>query len=291
MSPAAQEVLRAWSFPIWANLAVALAAIVYVRGWWALRESSGDLFRARHLATFLAGLFCLWIAIGSPLAAFDDVSLSVHMVQHLLLMAVVPPLVLLGAPALPLLHGFPQGIVRQVAGPLLRWIPIQRFGHFLVHPVVCWIAASVALIVWHIPSAFGLALDSEFWHEVEHMCFLSTSILFWWPVIQPFPSEPVWPRWTIPLYLFFGMMPGGALGAFLCFSDRVLYPAYAAAPNLFGMTPMGDQVFAGALMWVFGTFVYLAPAVVITIQLLSPQPRHQARETAFSPPETADHPA
>jgi putative membrane protein len=291
MSPAAQEVLRAWSFPIWANLAVVLTAIVYVQGWWALRKSSGDLFRVRHLATFLAGLFCLWIAIGSPLAAFDDVSLTVHMVQHLLLMAVVPPLVLLGAPALPLLHGLPQWVVRRVVGPLFRGIPVQPLGHFLSHPAVCWIAAAVALIGWHIPSAFGLALDSEFWHEVEHICFLSTSILFWWPVIQPFPSEPVWPRWTIPLYLFFGMMPGGALGAFLCFSDRVLYPAYAAAPNLFGMTPMGDQVFAGALMWVFGTFVYLAPAAIITVQLLSPQPRHQARETTFSPRETADHPA
>jgi len=269
MSPAAQEILRAWSFPIWANLAVLLTAIVYVRGCVALRKSPADLFRARHLATFLSGLFCLWIAIGSPLAAFDDVSLSVHMVQHLLLMAVVPPLVLLGAPTLPLLHGLPQWIVRNAIGPLLRWIPVQRLGHFLAHPLVCWIAATVALIGWHVPSAFDLALDSEFWHEVEHVCFLSTSILFWWPVIQPFPSQPVWPRWTIPLYLFFGMMPGGGLGAFLCFDDRVLYPAYAIAPNLFGMAPLADQAFAGALMWVFGTFAYLIPTIVITMQLLS----------------------
>jgi cytochrome c oxidase assembly factor CtaG len=193
------------------------------------------------------------------------------MVQPLLLMAVVPPVVLLGAPALPMLHGLPQWLVRHAIGPLLRWIPVQRLGHFLAHPAVCWIAASIALIGWHIPSAFDLALDSETWHEVEHACFLCTSLMFWWPVIQPFPSEPVWPRWTIPLYLFFGMMPGGALGAFLCFSDRVLYPAYATAPNIFDIPPLSDQVFAGVLMWVFGTFVYLIPAIVITIQLLSPQ--------------------
>ena len=89
-----------------------------------------------------------------------------------------------------------------------------------------------------------------------------------WLFFQPFPSEPVWPRWTIPLYLFFGMMPGGGLGAFLCFDDRVLYPAYAVAPNLFGMAPLADQAFAGALMWV-GTFAYLIPTIVITMQLLS----------------------
>jgi cytochrome c oxidase assembly factor CtaG len=111
-------------------------------------------------------------------------------------------------------------------------------------------------------------------------------------VIQPFPSEPVWPRWTIPLYLFFGMMPGGALGAFLCFSDRVLYPAYAAAPNLFGMTPLEDQVFAGALMWVVGTFVYLIHTIVITMQLLSVrgqycpgQERTTLRDVIAAPPD------
>jgi len=87
------------------------------------------------------------------------------------------------------------------------------------------------------------------------------------------------------------MAGGGALGAFLCFTDRFVYPAYVAAPYLFGMTPIEDQAFAGALMWVFGTFVYLAPAVIITIQLLSPQTRRQPRETGFSPQETADHPA
>jgi len=274
MSAEAQEILRAWRLPLWANLALGITLIVYVRGWLALRKSPSELFSSRHLMAFLGGMFCLWIAIGSPLAAFDDVSLSVHMVQHLLLMAVVPPLVLLGVPVLPLLHGLPQWMVRRAAGRLLRWTPVQRLGRFLAHPVVCWIAASVALLVWHIPSAFELALDSEFWHEVEHLCFLSTSILFWWPVIQPFPSQTVWPRWTIPLYVFFGMMPGGALGAFLCFSDRVLYPAYVTRLNVFGISALSDQIFAGALMWVFGTLVYLLPVVIITVHLLAPQSQH-----------------
>lgn len=120
------------------------------------------------------------------------------------------------------------------------------------------------------------------------MCFFLTSLLFWWPVVQPYPSKPIWSRWTIPIYLF-GMMPCGVLGAFPCFGDRVVYPAYSAAPNIFGMTPLDDQVFAGALMWVFGTFVYVVPGVIITARLLSSETwetgeaRSPRREAAKDP--------
>jgi putative membrane protein len=271
MSPEAHTILQSWSSPVWANVALALTALVYVRGWLRIWRLLPDVIPIWRLTAFLSGLFSLWIAIASPLAAFDDVSLTVHMIQHLLLMAVVPPLVLLGAPSLPLLRGLPQWVVHTAVGPFLRWRPIKSLGQFLSSPAIAWLVASVALIVWHIPAAFELALRSDSWHEVEHICFLSTSLLFWWPAIQPFPSVPAWPPWSIPLYLFIGALPGGALGAFLTFCDRVLYPSYAAAPMLFNISPMDDQIIAGSLMWVVGTFVYTVPAVITTFVLLSPQ--------------------
>jgi putative membrane protein len=270
MTPDAQAVLRSWSPPITVNLTLFLTVVVYVRGWFRLRRVFPNLISNWRLAAFLSGVCSLWIAIGSPLEAFDDMSLSVHMVQHLLLMAVVPPLVLLGAPLLPLLRGLPGWIVRSSVGPVLRWAPTQWIARFMTQPAFCWLAATVALIGWHVPAAFELALRSDSWHEVEHACFFATSLLFWWPVVLPFPSDGQWPRWSIPVYLFLGTLPGGALGAFLVFCDRVLYPAYASAPLLFSVSPFEDQVIAGALMWVFGTVVYLIPAILITIQLLSP---------------------
>jgi putative membrane protein len=270
MSPQVQSLLKEWSPPMALDVALVLTAIFYIRGWRLLRRSSPDLLSSGRLAAFLAGMFCLWFAIGSPLSAFDEVSLTVHMIQHILLMLVVPPLILLGAPALPLLHGLPQSFVRPALGPFLRWQPVQSLGESLTHPLVCWILAAVALLAWHVPASFELALRSEFWHEVEHVCFLSTSLLFWWPVVQPFPSEPRWPRWSIPLYLFLGMFPSGALGAFLAFCDRVLYRSYRDAPPLFSLSPLADQILAGSLMWVLGIFVCLIPAVVITLELLSP---------------------
>jgi cytochrome c oxidase assembly factor CtaG len=278
MSPEVQSLLEEWSPPIALDATFVLTAIFYIRGWRLLRRSSPGLLSSGRLAAFLSGMFCLWFAIGSPLAAFDEASLTVHMIQHILLMLVVPPLILLGAPALPLLHGLPQWFVRPAVGPFLRWQPVQSLGKSLTHPLVCWILSAVALLAWHVPALFELALRSEFWHEVEHVCFLSTSLLFWWPVVQPFPSEPRWPRWSIPLYLFLGMFPSGALGAFLVFCDRVLYRSYRAAPRLFSLSPLADQILAGSLMWVLGTFVCLIPAVAITFVLLSrtPVPRGAA---------------
>jgi putative membrane protein len=279
----AEEILRSWVPPAVQNLVLLLTALVYVRGWFRLRRAFPSLIPTWRLASFLAGTFSLWIAICSPLEAFDDVSLSMHMMQHLLLMAVAPPLALLGEPLLPLLRGLPEWVVRGAVGPLLRWTPAQALGRRLVKPAFCWLAATVALIGWHVPATFEFALRSAALHQVEHFCFFATSLLFWWPVVLPFPSDAGWPRWSIPLYLFLGTLPGGALGAFLVFSDRVLYPSYASAPRLFSVTPLEDQTIAGALMWAFGTLVYLAPAVLIIVQLLSPQGAIHPRRTRVAP--------
>src|SRR6202035_5950505 len=107
MTPDCKALLQSWSAPIGMNVSLCLAAFVYEIGWLRLRVVFPKLIPAWRLAAFLGGIFSLWIAVGSPLEAFDDVSFSVHMVQHLLLMAVAPPLILLGAPTLPLLRGLP----------------------------------------------------------------------------------------------------------------------------------------------------------------------------------------
>ena len=108
MTPDAQAIFESWSAPVGVNVALCLAALVYSIGWVRLHVAFRNLISAWRLAAFLAGIVSLWIAIGSPVEAFDDVSLTVHMVQHLLLMAIAPPLILLGAPTLPLLQGLPQ---------------------------------------------------------------------------------------------------------------------------------------------------------------------------------------
>jgi Cytochrome c oxidase caa3 assembly factor (Caa3_CtaG)/Pyridine nucleotide-disulphide oxidoreductase len=117
---------------------------------------------------------------------------------------------------------------------------------------------------------FELALRSELWHAVEHICFLATALLFWWPVIQPWPSRARWPRWTMIPYLLLADLQNTALSAFLIFCDRVVYPTYATAPRIFGMSVLEDQAAAGAIMWVPGSFAFLIPLAFISIRLMSP---------------------
>jgi cytochrome c oxidase assembly factor CtaG len=261
---------ESWSMHIPVTFTLALATIIYLRGWVRLRRLSPELIPVWRLAAFMSGLLALWIPVGSPLEMLDHVLLTVHMVQHILLMAVAPPLILLGAPALTLRWGLPQHLVRNALGPMFRWPPLQRLGRILTHPVFGWLTTAVALIGWHLPSVFQLGQHSESWHAVQHASFLITGLLFWWPVVQPWPSVARWPRWCIPLYLFFATLPCDVLSAFLAFCGRVVYSSYLTAPRLFPISALQDQQRAAALMWMCATFLYLIPAVVITIQLLSP---------------------
>src|SRR5260370_9137112 len=148
------------------------------------------------------------------------------MVRLRSLMTIVPSFIWVAASVVPVLHGLPGQFVEAVVGPLFRWLPVQRVGRVLSQPAFCWLAAAAALVAWHVPSAFTLALQSERWHVVEHACFLGAGFLFWLPVIQPWPSVAVWPRWSILLYLFLATLPRDILSAFLSFCHRLLYPAY-----------------------------------------------------------------
>ncbi len=270
MSSVARAALASWSVPFWATLGVLLAAILYVRGWRGLAYLRPTLLPGWRLVCFLAGLTSLWLAVASPLDAFGNFLLTAHMVQHLLMMVVAAPLILLGAPQNVLLRGLPRWAARDALGPFLSWRLLKRFGRFVTHPAFCWLAAAVALLAWHIPAAYDLALVSPGWHDLEHACLFGTSLLFWWPVVLPWPAAPRWHRWAIPVYLLCGDLVTTILAAVLCFSDRALYPAYGELPRLFGMSELSDQVAAGAIMWVFSSLVLLGAAVIIAIRLLDP---------------------
>lgn len=255
------------------TLALIAVELVYLRGWYRLRNAIPDLLSVWRPAAFSCGLLALWAVVASPLAGMDHHLLTAHMAQHLVLMTVSAPLILLGAPVIVLLNGLAKPFERLVSAPLFRCSPVQTLWHLVTHPLLCWFAGTGTVIAWHIPALFELGMGSAWWHDVEYACFFAAGILFWWPVVQPWPSVAAWPRWSTPLYLFLATLPCDALSAFLTFCGRVVYPHYVSVHRVFNISPLGDQECAGALMWVWVTFIYLAPAVVVTIQTLSPQRR------------------
>jgi putative membrane protein len=271
-----QAILASWSFPPWVTALDLLSALLYLRGWLGLRRVLPSRFPAWRMFSFLGGIATLQVALASPIDAFDAFSLTDHMVQHMILMMIVPPLVLLGNPLIPLLRGFPRPVARKVLGPFLRFPPVARLGRTITRPAFCWMVYSVSLAAWHLPGPYDLALHSDGWHDVEHASFLFTSILFWWPVVQPWPSRMYWPRWMVPIYLLLAGFVTSVISAFLIFSGRVLYPAYLTIPRIDSMSAVSDQVAAGVVMWFIGSFAFSIPAVVLVAKLLSPQRRQPA---------------
>jgi cytochrome c oxidase assembly factor CtaG len=251
--------------PVLISALLIAVASLYACGWLRLRTL--DFWRA---GSFLLGLFLIWLAAASPLAALDHQLLTAHMVQHLLLMTLAPPLVWLGAPVIPLQQGLPRKFVQVVVAPLSRSAPIRRIGRALTHPAVCWLGATVTLIGWHIPAAFALGMQSEAWHGIEQASFLATGLLFWWPVIQPWPGRLRHSDWSIPLYLFLATLPCDILSGFLVFCDYVVYGMYFSSLQPFGLSAIQDQQYAGALMWTVVTIVYVIAGAIFTVRLLSP---------------------
>jgi cytochrome c oxidase assembly factor CtaG len=248
-----------WPIEPSVGIPAVMAASLYMRGWGRLRQRLPQRFDVRHAAMFLAGLVTLLLALASPVDALTHRWLSAHMVQHLLLMVVVPPMLWMGAPVVPLLVGVPRS-VRRMALAATRTPVARSLTRWLLHPSVGWIAFALAFWVWHAPALYDLAVDSDLWHITEHACFLTSALLFWRPVILAWPAQTIWPRWAMLPYLGLAMFQGVPLAAILTFSDRVIYTRYSS---------IEDQALAGVIMWVPGSIPLLLPILRVIVELSS----------------------
>lgn len=264
--------IQSWPLLVSVASALALTALVYLRGWLSLRNAFPNLVRGWRLAAFMSGLFLVWCAIGSPLATLDHQSLTIHMLKHLLLMTVAAPLILAGAPVFPVVCGLPKLFIKShlpFASLPLRWLK-----QFRAHSALCWLAGTIAVLGWHLPVAFQFGMRFHSVHVLEDTSFLVAGLIFWSPIVHSSSGVTSAPTWSMAFYLFLATLPCDILSAFLVFCNRLVYPFYLSMPQLFSMGPLQDQECAGALMWVWVTFAYLIPAVAITVQILSPSNMH-----------------
>jgi len=282
----ADALFTTWDIPWGVTTALIVTAAIYARGWARIRKTRPEIFGTWRLACFLGGLLAVFIAVASPLDAFADRLLVMHMVQHFFLMCIAPPLIVFGAPVVPMLRGLPRWVMRGGLRPLFESGIPHRIGAFLTQLRVAWLAWTIAFVGWHIPRMYELALANENIHEYgEHASFFLTCLMFWWPVIAPWPFRQASDsrhrdsqRWMLIPYLMLADIVNTGVSAMLCFSGRVLYPSYAAQTRLFGLSALNDQIAAGAFMWVLGSMMYLVPGVIVTMQLLSPKRKRPAME-------------
>jgi putative membrane protein len=235
----------------WEHLFVpALIAAAYLVCIGPLRgrfAGSAPVSRVR-VQLFLLGVVILFAATVSPLDTLSSYLLSMHMVQHLLMTLIVPPLLLVGTPG-------------WLLRPLLR-LPLGRLvGRALTHPVVAFLLFNAVFSVWHVPTLYDLALRNDTVHILEHTLFLGTAVLAWWPVFSPLDELPRLPEPVQLLYLFFQSLPPTILGAVITFASEPLYLAYMTAPRVWGLSVLLDQEIGGLIMWIPGALVYF---VVLT---------------------------
>jgi cytochrome c oxidase assembly factor CtaG/polyferredoxin len=268
MSPTLDAFLRSWPSDPWILISLLLTGGIYLRGWIDLHRRDSRRWTGGKAVAFLGGLVAIGLALASPIEPFAALFLQVHMVQHVLLMMVAPPLLWLGAPFFPLLRGLPEPIRTYWIAPLVRSRGVRRFFTWLSHPKIALPVLVAASWGWHLPAAYQLALRLSSWHYVQHVCFLGAGLLFWYPVVRPYPSRPAWLPWLLLPYLILADVQNTVLSALLTFSDRLLYPYYSQVPRVGGLSALDDQCSAGVIMWATGSLTYLLPLFVIGIGLL-----------------------
>ncbi len=269
MNPTLDAFMRSWPFDPWLIVMLVLPAVFYLRGWLLLHRRDQERWHCGQLSAFLGGLAVLFLALASPIEPFAALLLQVHMAQHLLLLMLAPPLLWLGSPLFPLLRGLPQPIRIYWIAPLLRSRVLRRLCQRLTHPAAALPLFAAVAWLWHIPAIYEMALRSNAWHYLQHICFLGAGLIFWYPVVRPYPSRPRWSAWWLVPYLLLADVQNTTLSALLTFANRILYPYYQEVPRLGGISALEDQAAAGLLMWVPGSFAFLLPLFAIAVQLMS----------------------
>lgn len=228
------------------------------------RAGVGRGVNVREISAFGAGMAVLAFALVSPLEAATGTLLSAHMVQHVLLIAIAPPLILYGRPDAALAFALPPALRQSLSGA--GWFRLAATGlRRLARPLPATFLHMLAIWIWHAPGPFQAALRNQALHDLEHASFLFTALLFWQSMLAAARSPSM--RLAAVLAIVVTLIQGGFLGALITLTGRPLYPAYSGSA-LWGLTSMQDQQLAGLLMWVPAGAIYLIAGLVLAVRLI-----------------------
>jgi putative membrane protein len=240
------------SFSVHPSTVIGIIALAALYGW-RLRvgRRMGLATGKGQTAVFAVALLTLFMSINGWLHDLSDYYLfSAHMVQHLLLALVIAPLLIMGTPGWMLRPALDLRLARSIA----RWVtnPMRTFAIF-----------NVVMCGWHLPPLYNLAMAHHPVHIAQHLMFLSAAVLMWWPILSPLPELPRLPYPLQMLYLFLMSIPMSIVAVYIAYADAVLYPAYAVAPRVWGISPMQDQLIGGLIMWIPGGLYFFTIISVI----------------------------
>jgi putative copper resistance protein D len=234
------------------------------------RRHPGSRVPVARTVAFMAGLATIAIALMSGIERYDTALFSVHMVEHLLLMLVAAPLLVLAAPITQLLRVASPRVRQRVLLPILNSGPVAALGH----PVVAWTVFTLVLWVSHFSPLFEAALEDQFVHDLEHVLYLGAALLFWWPVVGLDPAPRRLGHAARIGYVLLQMPLSSVLAMAVLFTDAPLYSHYAALGAPYGITALADQQLAAGLMWFISDVVFIGSILLIVAGWM----RHEARD-------------
>jgi putative membrane protein len=247
----------------WVVTSLYAASVLYWRGAMRLRRRNPrqTILTGARAVCFALGLLAVAAALLSPIDSVAAQLFSMHMLQHLILLLVAPPLLVWSRPVIAMLWALPLAWRKGVARAWLR----LRLGHgigALMHPVSVWILFTGAILVWHLPGPYGWALHDEALHTLEHASFFATALAFWSLVIEPTGRRRMGEGACLLFILGNGML-SGLPGALMMLAPRPLYQTDPAIVASWGLTPLADQQLAGGIMWILAGLAYLAAALLV----------------------------
>ena len=249
LHPAARIALS--EFTVHWSTVIGLSVLGGLYHWRAAKGPEGATPTPGQRATFYTALALIFFSLNGWIHDLSDYYLfSAHMVQHLLLTLVAPPLLVMGVPG---------GMLR----PALAWRGVGPAARWATSASIAFMAFNLVMVVWHLPPMYSMAMAHHDVHIVQHLCFMVASVLMWWPVLSPLPELP---RLSYPgqmLYLFLMTIPMSLIAVSIAYADHILYPAYASAPRLWGISPMQDQLIGALIMWIPGGFFFFAVISVV----------------------------
>ncbi|MBI4525929.1 MAG: cytochrome c oxidase assembly protein, partial [Deltaproteobacteria bacterium] len=254
----------------------------YIIGWWHLRKRNLHGAKKWQLWLYLTSMATICLALLSPIDALGSSLFLFHMVQHELLMMVAAPLLLLGNPMPVLLWGFPPRLRYGLGRLLIRGAFVRRALKIITWMGVTWPLYIINLWAWHYPPAFEAALRNDLIHDLQHVCFFITGLLFWWPVINPAPKV----HGQIPygfriLYVMAAALPTMfPVMGLVFFTQRILYPYYTAVPRLWDLTPLEDQSQGWAIMALSEGSAYLIAILLLVARMAEHEERLVRAEQA-----------
>ena len=254
-----------------------IVAGAYAVGWWRLRRRGGSV-PGWHVAASAGGLLTLSLALSASFEQLAHASFAAHMAQHLLLVVVAAPLLLLADPFAALVWAIPSPMRAGVGRWLRPGAPLRRLWQGLTLMSVAWLAHSAAMWLWHLPTAYDAAVADRALHDLEHLVFFGTAVLFWWPVILPAPRLRPEPKHGARVtYLVLAALQSGLLGVLLMLSPAVWYRSYPNAE---------DQSLGGLIMWGVDGAVGMLAGLILLGQYLASQDRASptTEPPGFPPP-------